>query len=116
MTGRKVLARAGAPFNCDWDATEQSVNDLAKLRPDVVGAGHGIPLSETEVAERLERFAARFRRPRRGRYVREPAIADERGVVSLPAAPFDPVPFATAAGLLAVGIVLGAGLLEDDTR
>ena len=31
----------------------------------------------------------------------------------LPPAPFDPVPFATVAGLIAVGIVLGAGYLEE---
>ena len=114
LTGRTMLARAGAPFNCDWDATEQSVNDLAKLRPNVVGAGHGIPISDGQVAERLQRYAARFRRPRHGRYVREPAITDERGVVALPRAPFDPVPFATAAGLITAGIVIGAGLLEED--
>jgi glyoxylase-like metal-dependent hydrolase (beta-lactamase superfamily II) len=114
MTRHKVLARAGAPFNCDWDATEQSANALARLRPSVVGAGHGNPLSEAGLAERIERFATRFRRPRHGRYVREPAIADQRGVVAVPPAPFDPVPFATAAGLLVLGIALGSGAFEDE--
>jgi glyoxylase-like metal-dependent hydrolase (beta-lactamase superfamily II) len=114
LTGRQLLCRAGAPFNCDWDATEQSVNDLAKLRPNVIGAGHGIPMSDGDVAGRLQRYAGRFRRPRRGRYVREAAITDATGVVAVPRAPFDPVPFATAASLLLVGIVLGAGLLEEE--
>src|SRR5205085_785528 len=78
LTARKMLARGGAPFNYDWDATEQSVNDLARLRPNVIGAGHGIPLTEKhDAAARLQRFAARFRRPRRGRYVREAALTDE---------------------------------------
>lgn len=116
LTRRQMLARAGAPFNCDWDATEQSVNDLAKLRPSVVAAGHGVPISRGDVATRVQRFATRFRRPRRGRYVWEAARTDERGVISVPPAPLDPVPFATAAGLLLVGVVLGAGLLEDERR
>ena len=116
LTRRKRLARAGAPFNCDWEATQQSVNDLAKLRPNVVGAGHGNPITGSDLAARLQEYARRFRPPRRGRYVREAAQTDENGVVALPPAPFDPVPFATAAGLLAAGIVLGSGLFEDEKR
>ena len=82
----------------------------------MVGCGHGIPLHNSDLADRLEKFAERFRPPRRGRYVVEPARTDERGVISLPPAPFDPVPFATAAGLIAVGIMLGAGHLDNDRR
>ena len=52
--------------------------------------------------------------PRHGRYVRQPAQVNGDGIVSLPPAPFDPVPFATAAGLVAVGIALGSGVLEDE--
>ena len=65
---------------------------------------------------REEEFAEHFRPPRHGRYVRKPAYVDEDGVVSLPPAPFDPVPFATAAGLVAVGIALGAGYLDEQQR
>lgn len=113
VTGRKVLARAGAPFNSDWEATEASVKKLASLRPNVVGAGHGIPMSNPELPAQVERYAARFSPPRRGRYVRQPAVADEQGVVSVPPAPFDPVPFATAASLMLVGIALGSGALDE---
>jgi glyoxylase-like metal-dependent hydrolase (beta-lactamase superfamily II) len=116
VTGRQRLARAGAPFNCDWQATRSSVERLAQLRPNVVGCGHGIPISEDDIANRLARFAERFRSPRHGRYVRRPAQTDHEGVVALPRPPFDPVPFATAAALLVTGIVLGAGWLEDDRR
>lgn len=112
VSGRQVLARAGAPFNCDWDATRTSVQSLAKLHPNVVGCGHGIPISDTDLPARMTRFAARFRSPRGGRYVDEPARTDEEGVVALPPAPFDPVPFATAASLIVGGIALGAGYLE----
>ena len=116
VTGRQVLARAGAPFNFDWEATRSSVAQLARLRPNVVGCGHGIPLSDGNLAARLERFAQSFPAPRCGRYARRAARADENGVVSVPPAPFDPVPFATAATLMAVGIALGAGVFDDERR
>ncbi|MDQ3118959.1 MAG: MBL fold metallo-hydrolase [Verrucomicrobiota bacterium] len=114
VTGKRVLARGGAPFNCDWDATRASVMQLAELEPNVVGCGHGIPLSEGELPARLRRFAARFHAPRSGRYVEAPARTDEHGIVSVPPAPFDPVPFATAASLLLVGIALGSGILDEE--
>ena len=110
------LSRAGAPFNCDWDATVASVRALSTLRPNVVGCGHGVPISEGDAPGRLERFAARFRPPRRGRYVRQAATTDEDGIVALPPAPFDPVPFATAASLIGAGILLGAGYLDRERR
>ncbi len=113
VTGKRVLAPGGAPFNFDWDATRASVRELAGLRPNVAGCGHGIPISESNLPARLERFAGRFRAPRSGRYVREPARTNEHGVVSVPPAPFDPVPIATAASLLLVGIALGSGVLEE---
>ena len=116
ITGRQVLARAGAPFTCDWQAARSSLEELTKLRPNVMGCGHGVPMSDAELPERLENFARRFRAPRSGRYVRQPARTDESGIVDLPPAPFDPVPFATVAGLLLVGIALGAGYLEEQKR
>jgi glyoxylase-like metal-dependent hydrolase (beta-lactamase superfamily II) len=116
VTGRKQLARAGAPFNCDWNATRSSVRKLADLQPSVVGCGHGIPMSDGDLPARLSRFAERFRAPRHGRYVHEPARTDEDGVRALPPAPFDPVPFATAGALLVAGVALGAGYLDDTRR
>jgi glyoxylase-like metal-dependent hydrolase (beta-lactamase superfamily II) len=116
LTAGQVLARAGAPFNIDWQATRASVAQLAKLRPNVVGCGHGIPMSDSGLAARLENFALRFRSPRRGRYVTQSARTDEFGVVSLPPAPFDPVPFATAIGLMFAGIAVGAGWLDQPRR
>ena len=113
MTGKRVLARAGAPFNFDWDATRASIRQLAALRPNVAACGHGIPISQADLPDRLQRFAERFRAPRSGRYIHEPARTDEHGVVSVPRAPFDPVPFATAASLLVVGMVLGSGVLDE---
>jgi hypothetical protein len=69
-----------------------------------------------ELPDRLENFAARFRPPRRGRYVEHAAEVTEAGVVWLPPAPFDPVPLATAGALVLAGIALGAGYIEEQLR
>lgn len=116
ISAKQVLARGGAPFNMDWDATQASVRKLAALRPTVAACGHGIPITDVDLPARLDQFAAEFRRPGHGRYVDEPAITDRDGIVSLPPAPFDPVPMATAAGMFTVGLVLGAGYLEDERK
>jgi glyoxylase-like metal-dependent hydrolase (beta-lactamase superfamily II) len=116
LSGKRELARAGAPFNTDWSATRESVQRLADLRPNVAGCGHGIPMRDGAVPDRLTHFAECFRSPRRGRYAAAPAVVDESGVVALPPAPFDPVPLATAAALLATGIALGSGYLEEQLR
>lgn len=116
VTGKKDLSRAGAPFNMDWQATHESIQKLASLRPNVIGCGHGIPMTSAAVPERLQRFAERFRRPRRGRYVHSPAAVSEAGVEALPPAPFDPVPLATAGALLVAGVALGSGYMEDRLR
>lgn len=116
VTGKQALSRAGAPFNTDWEATRLSVKELANLHPNVAGCGHGIPRRDAALPARLQRFAERFRAPRHGRYVRRPARTDESGIVSLPPAPFDPVPFATAAALIVAGVALGAGYLDEQRR
>ncbi len=116
VTGKQRLSRPLTPFTIDWDATRSSVKELANLRPNVVGCGHGIPISDPDLPERMEAFAERFRAPRRGRYVRRPARTDENGIVDLPPAPFDPVPFATAAALVFVGIALGTGYLDKEKK
>ena len=76
----------------------------------------GIPMRDSGLPDRLKIFAERFRTPRHGRYAAAPAVADEAGIVTLPPAPFDPVPLATAAALLATGIALGSGYLEEQLR
>jgi hypothetical protein len=48
--------------------------------------------------------------------VSQPARTNESGVVDLPPAPFDPVPFVTAAALFCAGFALGAGYLDDKKR
>jgi len=114
MTGRQRLAPPPTPFTIDWVGARSSIVNLAKLRPNVAGCGHGIPISDSDLPRRMELFAEHFRAPRHGRYVRQPARTDENGIIDLPPAPFDPVPLATVASLLMLGIALGAGYLDDD--
>ena len=86
------------------------------VRDTSVHNGYTARSFASELPERMENFAQRFRAPRAGRYVRQPASTDENGIVDLPPAPFDPVPFATVASLVLIGIALGAGYLEDEKR
>ncbi|MGH8094370.1 MAG: MBL fold metallo-hydrolase [Chthoniobacterales bacterium] len=116
ISGKKKLSRAGAPLTIDWAAARESLQELADLRPNVAGCGHGVPMSDSELPDRLQFLARRFRPPRHGRYVETPAEVDESGVVALPPAPFDPVPLATAGALFLAGIALGSGYLEDQLR
>jgi glyoxylase-like metal-dependent hydrolase (beta-lactamase superfamily II) len=93
-----------AYFTPDWVSARRSVEALAALEPLRVATGHGPPLEGEEMLRDLKRLARDFDRlavPRRGRYVGKPALADERGVVTIPPPVPDPLP----------RIVLGLGLL-----
>lgn len=91
VSKKRLLARAGAPFNYDWDATAQSVRALAELNPNVLTAGHGLPMAGPRLALDLHDFAERFPIPRSGRYANRPAKIGDHGIVSLPPKPFDPL-------------------------
>ena len=106
VSKRKALSRPPTPATTDWAQAAASVTRLAALRPRIVAAGHGEPVHD-DVADQLQRFADRFPAPEHGRYAHAPAVTDETGIRSLPAAPFDPVPW-VAAGLLAAGLSLVA--------
>jgi len=96
--------RPPAPFTTDWGAAQSSVEHLGKLRPTTVSAGHGPPVSGPHVATALTDFARRLRPPGNGRYVAQPAIADERGVVSVPPPPPDHIKTAAAATAIAAAV------------
>lgn len=116
ITARQRLSRPPTPYTCDWETARSSVKQLANLRPNTVGCSHGIPISDSDLPERIQAFAEKFRPPKHGRYVCRPALTDENGIVDLPRAPFDPVPFATAGALLCVGVAIGAGYFDNDRR
>jgi glyoxylase-like metal-dependent hydrolase (beta-lactamase superfamily II) len=106
LTQRPELHGPPAYFTPDWEAARQSVERLAALEPLRVITGHGPPLHGPQMLGALQELARNFERiavPARGRYVGQPALADERGVVTVPPAVPDPLP------RLALGI--GIGLL-----
>jgi glyoxylase-like metal-dependent hydrolase (beta-lactamase superfamily II) len=97
-----------APFTTDWGAARLSVENMAELQPLTVAAGHGFPITGPETAQRLQRFAQTFRPPKRGRYVTQPAVADETGVLYVP----PPVPDITTVAMGGFAVIAGvAGAL-----
>ena len=104
LTKQQELHRPPVPATTDWQQARQSVQRLAGLRPNVIAAGHGQPMRDA--ADQLQNLADHFPIPSHGRYVNEPARADESGVTYLPPAPPDRTP-KIAAGL-AAGIALAA--------
>lgn len=95
-------------YTCDWQNARKSVERLASLKPDLIAAGHGKPMEGDAATQQLEELAVTWPAPQEGRYVAEPAITDETGIVSLPPKPFDPVAttfYGTAAVLGAAGVL-----------
>ncbi len=100
--------RPAVPATPDWEQARASVRKLAKLRPQVIGAGHGQPMRDA--ADQLEDLAANFPIPSHGRYVNDPARFDnENGVTYLPPAPPDYGP------KLAAGVAHGVALAISGT-
>ncbi len=106
VTMEREFCHPPAPFTTDWRAARRSVEILAELEPEIVAAGHGQPIKENTQA-RLKRFAVNFQTPESGRYIPQPAIADETGVVAVPPPVADPVRNI----LIGAGVVVGGFLL-----
>jgi glyoxylase-like metal-dependent hydrolase (beta-lactamase superfamily II) len=76
-------------FTLDWQKARRSVMTLGALHPFVVATGHGQPLRGPQIAHDLATLTRDFERrerPPRGRYVSQPAITDEGGVIGFPPA------------------------------
>jgi glyoxylase-like metal-dependent hydrolase (beta-lactamase superfamily II) len=88
MVQREIVWRPPAYYTQDWIAAAQSVRDLDALAPEMAATGHGHPMRGTELREGLHDLAVHFEEvmPRRGRYVRQPAVADEHGTLYVPPA------------------------------
>ena len=74
-------------YTPDWVAARQSVEQLAQLEPELVVTGHGPAMQGAEMRTALHTLARDFDRvavPDQGRYVDEPARADETGVTYVP--------------------------------
>lgn len=104
LTMKRELRRPPAPFTTDWEAARNSIWRLAELRPAVIAAGHGVPMTGRGLAARLERFGNRFTPPSRGRYVREPALTNDRGVIAVPPPAPDPL-LGVGIGVALAGVV-----------
>jgi glyoxylase-like metal-dependent hydrolase (beta-lactamase superfamily II) len=97
-------------FTQDWDAARRSVQTLAELEPEAAATGHGTPMRGPVMREALDLLARDFETlavPRDGRYVRAPALADERGTVSIPPPVHNHALWIGAAAALALGIYVG---------
>ncbi|PJJ59847.1 MBL fold metallo-hydrolase [Hymenobacter chitinivorans] len=105
------ISVAGAPFNYNWQQVRESVQQLAALRPENIGCGHGPVMRGTEATEGLSALAREFPMPTRGRYVQEPARTDETGVQFVPPAAVDTLPAKLAVIGAGVGLAITAAAL-----
>lgn len=95
-------------FTTDWKAAAASVKQLAMLKPNIIATGHGQSFYGTRGQRALDKLARQFYAlavPRHGRYVPEPALADENGVYYVPDnGPYQKKIYALA-GLALLGIL-----------
>lgn len=84
---RRELTGPPAHFTIDWDRAERSVTTLASLKPSILAAGHGEPMTQPSLAHDLAALARDFNqrvKPSHGRYVNHPADLEDDGVMVLP--------------------------------
>lgn len=106
-TQREEFHGPPAYFTCDWESAKNSVIKLNNLNPVAAGTGHGVSVRGLDLKLGLNRLAHDFESlsiPSEGRYVKQPAITDENGIVNMPT----PTSFHVARAL---GIGLVAGLV-----
>jgi glyoxylase-like metal-dependent hydrolase (beta-lactamase superfamily II) len=114
---RAVVSRPPAYFTPDWEKAERSVRHIAALDPEVLATGHGPAMRGSVMRRELRDLADRFDRavPSSGRYVEEPARADQTGVVWVPPRrAFAATPAGMAA--LGLGVIIAAGLAARAMR
>ncbi|MFC5271426.1 MBL fold metallo-hydrolase [Adhaeribacter terreus] len=96
-------------FTPDWAAARQSVEAIAALQPNVIASGHGVPMRGERMRDELEELAKYFDQlavPTHGRYVNQPAVMNEQGVISVP----DAVSTPATKALKIAGLITVAGL------
>jgi glyoxylase-like metal-dependent hydrolase (beta-lactamase superfamily II) len=105
-------------YTPDWATARGSVERLAALDPAIAATGHGVPWSGPQMLAELQYLARNFDElavPRHGRYVREAAVTNADGIVSVPPAVPDPLPklLGTAAIVIAAGALVNAMRRRD---
>ncbi|ALJ01360.1 MBL fold metallo-hydrolase [Rufibacter tibetensis] len=120
LTQKQEVCGPPAYFTPDWDSARSSVRKLADLNPAVAASGHGLPMRGLELRQGLDELARLFDQlaiPNKGRYVPEPAITDESGVVQLPPTVNNTVPKVLAtAGLVALAGLATYALTKQKKR
>ena len=108
-TQREEFHGPPAYFTCDWEAAKKSVLKLNNLNPLAAGTGHGVSVRGLDLELGLNRlahdFEARSIPSSDGRYVKEAAVTDENGIVSMPT----PISF-NVARTIGLGVVAGLTL------
>lgn len=110
ITDRKGIHGPPAYYTSDWQAARRSVEELADLRPETVAGGHGMPMyGETMLFEldELVHYFDQLAIPTSGRYVTEPAVTDERGIVTLPPSAVNP---AVSKAVITTGLIALASM------
>lgn len=104
------IHRPPAYFTIDWQLAADSVRYLADLRPEIVAAGHGLPMRGEQMRSQLRILAEHFEEiavPNTGRYVKNPAVADETGIKNIPPPTLEGQFPKLVAGMIAVGAFYG---------
>lgn len=113
LSYKKQVSGPPKYLTCNWASAKISVLKLAALDPQIIAAGHGEPMQGEEMQLALQRLSTRFDKlaqPVHGRYVNEPAITDETGVVYLP--PVVEPDYSTALKVVGISLaVLSLGYL-----
>ncbi|MDB5328820.1 MAG: beta-lactamase protein [Phycisphaerales bacterium] len=111
LTWPREIARPATPFTPDWTAARESIHKLADLKPQVLAAGHGLPMHDPEMEHALRTFAKAMQEPDGGRYAGKPAVYDASGAVErVPPPVADPMLTNIVIGAVAVGAIAGATL------
>jgi len=105
VSKKPEVCRPPVYYTCNWEQAEESVQRLAKLKPTVLAAGHGVPMSGAQATRGLERLARNWPAPEHGRYVPEPARANEGGIAYLP----PPAPDGLPKVVVGIGVAAAAG-------
>jgi glyoxylase-like metal-dependent hydrolase (beta-lactamase superfamily II) len=89
LTFNKKLSGPPKYLTINWASAKQSVLKLEALRPEIAATGHGKPMEGEELRSELAKLVNNFDAiavPAQGRYVNEPAVTNEQGVMYLPPA------------------------------
>jgi len=88
----KIMSGPPKYFTPDWFSARSSVNKLHDLQPNTAATGHGQPMRGNELRVALDELKDNFYKksiPEQGRYVPNPAVTDDNGIVSLPPKKFN---------------------------